>query len=51
MEATFWQKLVVTILAGFFAACLIEFYKHFIQGADDAINKGYNARSGISSNR
>jgi hypothetical protein len=51
MQATFWQKLLLSIIAGFFAACLVQFYKNFIQGADDAINKGYQNRAGISTSR
>ncbi len=51
MQTTFGQKLILTIVAGFAFACLIQFYKHFIIGADESINKGYNNRYGISSDR
>lgn len=29
------------MVAGFLAACLIQWGKIFVQGADDALNKGY----------
>lgn len=29
------------MIAGFLAACLVEWGKVFVQGADDALNKGY----------
>lgn len=41
MQSQFVHKLLLVILAGFFAACLIEFYKTFIKGADEALNGGY----------
>lgn len=33
------------MIAGFLAACLIQWGKVFIEGADDALNKGYQTRS------
>lgn len=29
------------MIAGFFAACLIQWGKVFVTGADDSLNKGY----------
>lgn len=45
MQATFAQKVIICIVAGFLAACLIQWGKIFVEGADDALNKGYNTRS------
>ena len=41
MHATFLQKIIICMIAGFLAAALIEWGKVFVQGADDALNKGY----------
>lgn len=41
MHATFIQKVILCMIAGFFAACLIQWGKVFVEGADDALNKGY----------
>lgn len=41
MQATFIQKVIICAFAGFLAASLIEWGKVFIEGADDALNKGY----------
>lgn len=48
MQATFMQKVVLTIIAAFFAACLCEFYMKFVDGADDALNANYKNRYGTS---
>jgi hypothetical protein len=48
MHATFFQKVLLTMFAAFAFACLIEFYKNFIIGADQAINGGYNNKYSIS---
>ncbi len=45
------HRVILTVLAGFVAAGLIEFYKTFVTGADDAINGGYSNRTGISSHK
>ena len=45
MHATFTQKVIICMIAGFLAAALIEWGKVFVQGADDALNKGYNHTS------
>lgn len=41
MHATFFQKVILCALAGFFAASLIQWGKMFVTGADDALNAGY----------
>lgn len=41
MHATFIQKVLICMVAGFFAACLIQWGKIFVEGADDALNAGY----------
>ena len=41
MHATFFQKVILCMIAGFFAACLLQWGKVFITGADDALNAGY----------
>ncbi|MGZ4982943.1 MAG: hypothetical protein ACXWFY_00790 [Chthoniobacterales bacterium] len=41
MHATFLQKVIICAIAGFFAACLVEWGKVFVTGADDALNAGY----------
>jgi len=45
MHATFFQKVILCAIAGFLAAALIEWGKVFVEGADDALNKGYQHRS------
>lgn len=41
MHSTFTQKVIICMVAGFLAACLIQWGKVFVQGADDALNAGY----------
>ena len=41
MRSTFFQKILICMLAGFFAACLIQWGKVFVEGADDALNGDY----------
>ncbi len=41
MHSTFMQKVLICLIAGFFAACLIQWGKVFVEGADDALNGGY----------
>jgi hypothetical protein len=48
MQHSFIHKLLIAVVAGFLVAGLIQFYKNFIAGADEAINQGYNQRYGIS---
>jgi hypothetical protein len=43
MQHTFFQKLLLTILAGAVAAGLFEFYKTFVVGGMEAVNGGYQA--------
>ena len=41
MHSTFLQKVIICMVAAFLAACLIQWGKVFIEGADDALNSGY----------
>lgn len=41
MHGTFMQKVILCMIAGFLAAGLFEWGKLFIEGADDALNGGY----------
>ncbi len=41
MRSTFLQKVMICMIAGFFAACLIQWGKVFVEGADDSLNAGY----------
>ena len=45
MHATFMQKVILCAFLGFLAASLVEWGKVFVEGADDALNKGYQHRS------
>jgi hypothetical protein len=47
MQATFLQKVILCAIAGFLAASLIEWGKTFIEGADQALNSGYQQRAVI----
>lgn len=38
MQNGFFQKLVLSAIAGAVLAGFVEFYKNFVQGADDALN-------------
>jgi hypothetical protein len=41
MRSTFLQKIMICMIAAFFTACLIQWGKVFVEGADDALNSGY----------
>lgn len=41
MHATFIQKVIICMILGFFAACLLEWGRVFVTGADEALNGGY----------
>lgn len=49
VHSTFFQKVLICAFAGFLAASLIEWAKVFVEGADDALNKGYKHHSVMSS--
>lgn len=38
MQDGFLQKLMLCVVIGFLAAGMVEFYRHFVNGADDALN-------------
>ena len=48
VHATFFQKVILCAFAGFLAAALIQWAKVFVEGADDALNKGYKHHSVMS---
>jgi len=41
VHATFLHKVIICAIAGFLAAALFQWGKVFVEGADDALNKGY----------
>lgn len=45
MQATFIQKVIICAVAGLAAAGLIEWGKVFVEGADKALNGGYEHRT------
>jgi hypothetical protein len=45
MHATFFQKVIICAVAGLAAAGLIEWGKVFVEGADKALNGGYEHRT------
>ena len=47
MHATFFQKVILCAIAGFLAASVLQWAKVFVEGADDALNKGYKHRAVI----
>ena len=48
MRSTFLQKVLICMIAAFFAACLIQWGKIFVEGADDALNAGYKKKDATS---
>jgi len=51
MHATFIQKVIICAVAGFAAACLIQWGKVFVEGADKALNGGYEHRTVMGSEK
>lgn len=47
MQTGFFGKIVLVILAGFAMACLVQFYRTFIEGADRAMQNGLRQRGGL----
>ncbi len=45
VHSTFFQKVLICAFAGFLAASLVEWARVFVEGADDALNKGYKHRA------
>ncbi len=41
MHSTFFQKVIICMVAAFLTACLIQWARVFVEGADDALNSGY----------
>ncbi len=48
MRMTFLQKIVLTIVAGFCAACLVSFYRNMVEKADYELNQSWRNSSGHS---
>jgi hypothetical protein len=42
MHGTFLQKVVLTLVLALFTSGLIEFYKNFVQRADNEINRDWH---------
>ncbi len=38
MQETFLKKLMLSLIVAAAIACVVEFYKTFVQGADEALN-------------
>ena len=51
MQATFFQKVIICAVAGFLAASVIEWAKTFVEGADEALNKGYQHHAVLGSEK
>ena len=49
VHATFFQKVILTVIAGFFAACLVWFYQNIVEGGNRAVNGAYTNTTGFSS--
>ncbi len=47
MQGTFFQKVIICAIIGACAAGLIEWYKVFVSGADDALNGKYKNKYSI----
>jgi DNA polymerase sigma len=45
MHGTFAQRVILCMIMAFLTAGLFEWAKLFIEGADDALNKGYKHHS------
>jgi hypothetical protein len=45
VHATFMQKVIICAVLGFLAAALVQWGKVFVEGADDALNAGYQHRT------
>ena len=45
VHATFFQKVILCMIAGFLAASLLQWGKLFVTGADEALNGGYQNRT------
>ena len=41
MRSTFIQKVIICAFLAFCAACLIQWGKVFVEGADESLNAGY----------
>ena len=44
VHSTFLQKVIICAVLGFLAAALVEWGRVFVEGADEALNGGYNKK-------
>jgi hypothetical protein len=51
MQGTFFQKLILCAIIGACAAGLIEWYKVFVSGADDALNGRQKVKYSVPAKR
>jgi len=51
VHATFTHKVLICMFAAFLAASLCQWAKVFVEGADDALNKGYQHRAVMGPSR
>jgi hypothetical protein len=51
VHATFIQKVLICMFAAFLAASLVQWAKVFVEGADDALNKGFKHRAVMGSDK
>lgn len=51
MQATFFQKVIICAVAALAAAGLIEWAKVFVEGADKALNAGYEHHTVMGSEK
>ena len=51
VHATFFQKVIICAVAALAAAGLIEWGKVFVEGADKALNGGYEHRTVMGSEK
>jgi hypothetical protein len=45
-QVSFSHKIILVLLAAACTAGMIEFYRNMVQGADDALNGAYRAKTG-----
>ena len=48
MHQTFFQKILITIFAGFLAACMVYFFNHVFEGASTAVGNSVRHSTSVS---
>lgn len=51
MQATFFHKLILSLVIGASLGGMVEWYKVFVSGADDALNGGHRNKYSIQGKR